>query len=206
MALANQHGYYYDMNKCIGCSACSIACKSENNTELDVNWRWVMEAEGGTYPDPTRHWFSMSCMHCDEPACLKACPFASMDSPGDSTTGNPNENAIVKRGINGDMDKDDGIVYIDSKHCTGCKRCVWACPYGAPQFNENTKKVEKCTLCKHRIDAGLEPACANTCVGKALSSDSISNIETANPSAVKEVTGLPSAGLTSPNIRIKDVP
>jgi anaerobic dimethyl sulfoxide reductase subunit B (iron-sulfur subunit) len=188
--VANQLGFYYDMTKCVGCSACVISCKSENNTDIDVNYRWVMTADGGAYPALSRHWFSMSCNHCDEPACLKACPF----------------DAIIKRGVNGDMDKDDGIVYIDADKCTGCKKCIWACPYGAPQFNENTKKVEKCVHCKHRIDAGLEPACVNTCIGRALGSDTIANIEAANPTAVKEVTGLPSAGLTLPNIRIKDVP
>jgi anaerobic dimethyl sulfoxide reductase subunit B (iron-sulfur subunit) len=200
MALANQQGFYYDMNRCIGCYSCSVACKAENNTDLEVDYRWVMEADGGAYPDPTRHYFSTACHHCDEPACLKACPFATMDDPGASTTRNPNENAIVKRGINGDMDKDDGIVYVDQQFCTGCKRCIWACPYGAPQFNERTNKVEKCTLCKHRIDAGLKPACVNTCVGKALDSGLISGF-----TGDTEVTGLPSSGLTLPNIRIKDI-
>ena len=69
--------------------------------------------------------------------------------------------AISKRGS-------DGIVLIDQEKCIGCKYCVWACPYGAPQWNEITQKVEKCTLCVERIDKGLQPACATTCVGKAL--------------------------------------
>ena len=62
----------------------------------------------------------------------------------------------------------DGIVLIDKEKCIGCKYCVWACPYGAPQVNEITGKVEKCTMCVHRTDRGLQPACAITCVGKAL--------------------------------------
>jgi anaerobic dimethyl sulfoxide reductase subunit B (iron-sulfur subunit) len=203
--MVDQHGFYYDMNKCIGCDTCTVACKSEMNTDRDVHYRWVMNMEGGTYPTPKRFWFSTACNHCDEPACLKACPFATMDDPGEPT-GNPDKNAIVKRGVNGDMDKADGIVYVDEEFCTGCKRCVWACPYGATQFNESTNKVEKCTLCKHLIDAGHSPACAASCITGALESDTMANIESAHPGVDDDITGLPSKGLTQPNTKVKKIP
>jgi len=82
---------------------------------------------------------------------------------------NPN-NVIIKR-------KTDGIVLINQETCIGCRYCIWACPYGAPQFNEETNKVEKCTFCVHRIDKGLKPACETTCVGRALHSGDMAEIE-----------------------------
>jgi anaerobic dimethyl sulfoxide reductase subunit B (iron-sulfur subunit) len=205
MAVTNQHGWYYDLERCIGCKACSVACKAENNTDVNTDWRWVMTVEGGTYPTPMRYFVSLACMHCEEPACLKACPLSTLDSPGATTTGNANNNAIVKRGINGDMNKDDGIVYIDDAVCNGCKRCISACPYGAPQFNEDTQRVQKCHLCMHRIDAGLKPACQNTCVGKALFADKLSKIDTDHASAPKEIRGFADPELTLPSIRFKKV-
>jgi len=154
----SQFGWKIDLVKCIGCHACAIACKAENNTypqqsplivkngrAVRVDYRRVINRDSGVYPRVSRIFVSMSCNHCAEPACLKSCPVG----------------AITKR-------ESDGIVLIDQELCIGCKYCVWACPYGAPQFNPNTKKVEKCTFCVHRIEAGLKPACVTTCVGRAL--------------------------------------
>ncbi len=147
-----QRGWEYDLTKCIGCHACVIACKMENNTYLPspgepgeaVNYRMVVLRESGFFPKPSRTFISMSCFHCKDPACLKSCP----------------ENAITK--------DSDGVVLIDEKKCTGCRRCEWACPYGAPQFNAKSGKVEKCHFCMHRINAGMEPACVQACPGRAL--------------------------------------
>lgn len=152
-----QLGWKIDLSKCIGCHACVVSCKAENNTypqqsplivkngrAVTVNYRRVITLDFGLYPRVSRLFVSMACNHCKEPACLKSCPAG----------------AITKR--------DDGIVLIDQELCIGCKYCIWACPYGAPQYNPNTKKVEKCTFCVHRIDAGLKPACVTTCVGRAL--------------------------------------
>ena len=155
-----QYGWKIDLRKCIGCHACAVACKSENNTDpqtspttmrngrvaLAVNWRDVLSVWKGRYPTPQLTFVTMSCNHCYDPACLKSCPVG----------------AISKRA-------QDGAVLIDQAKCIGCKYCVWACPYGAPQFNEITKKVEKCTMCVQRLDAGLQPACVTTCAGRALS-------------------------------------
>lgn len=144
-----QYGWRIDISKCTQCRACINACKFENNTTLDfnVNYRWIIFQEAGTYPDVKRTFFTLSCNHCQDPACLASCPV----------------DAITKRS--------DGIVLIDQDKCIGCRYCVWACPYGVPQFNEETQKVEKCTLCVHRIDAGLEPACVAACVGRSLAID-----------------------------------
>lgn len=156
-----QRGWMIDLDRCIGCHSCTVACKSEQNTAptrsplffksgniespAHLSYRQVVVTEGGTYPDVWRRFVTSSCNHCQEPACMKACPV----------------NAITKRAS-------DGIVLIDQDKCIGCKYCIWACPYGAPQWNELSKKVEKCTMCVDRIDKGLQPACATTCVGKAL--------------------------------------
>ncbi|RME22999.1 MAG: 4Fe-4S dicluster domain-containing protein [Deltaproteobacteria bacterium] len=148
-----QRGWHIDLTRCTGCNACTVACKFENNTYLPgpgekggpVNYRAVVKQEGGAFPNPVRRFISMSCMHCANPACLPACPVG----------------AISKRAS-------DGIVLIDENLCIGCRNCEWTCPYGAPQYNPKTGKVEKCHFCKDRIDAGLPPACVQTCVGDAL--------------------------------------
>lgn len=156
-----QKGWLIDLGKCIGCESCTVACKSELNTPpqgsplklkrgrleapVHTSYRWVVFRHGGAYPTPTLTFVTSACNHCKNPACLASCPV----------------NAIAKR-------ESDGIVLIDQDKCIGCQYCVWACPYGAPQWNENTKKVEKCTFCLHRQEKGLKPACVTTCVGRAL--------------------------------------
>lgn len=140
-----QVGWIIDLGKCVGCRACTVSCKMENNTLTDVNYRWVIERESGSYPNPNLTFVSVSCNHCTDPACLASCPV----------------DAITKRAS-------DGIVLIDEDACIGCKYCMAACPYGAPQFNPITLKVEKCTYCVQRADASLGPACARTCVGGAI--------------------------------------
>lgn len=138
-------GWIVDLTKCIGCHACYVACKAENRTPLRTDWRTVIMRESGRFPAVKREFISLSCHHCDEPACLKSCP-----------TG-----AITKRAS-------DGIVLIDQTKCNGCRYCVFACPYGAPRIDTDTAKVSKCTMCVHRVDAGLEPACVTTCLTGAI--------------------------------------
>jgi DMSO reductase iron-sulfur subunit len=137
-------GWLIDLTKCIGCHACYVACKAENRTPLRTDWRQVIMRERGTFPTVKHEFISLSCNHCDQPACLKSCPV----------------NAISKRA--------DGIVLIDQDRCIGCRYCVFACPYGAPRIDTDTGKVSKCTMCVHRIDAGLRPACEATCLTGAI--------------------------------------
>jgi Fe-S-cluster-containing dehydrogenase component len=102
-------------------------------------------------------------------------------------------NAISKR-------KSDGIVLIDQDKCIGCRRCIWACPYGAPRFNLTTKKAEKCTFCVHRIDTGLQPACVTTCVGDALHFGEMKEIQ-AMAGTSPTTDGLADILITGPNVR-----
>jgi len=185
-----QRGWFIDLGRCIGCQSCTVACKAEQNTApvvaplvfkgrniqrpLHVSYRWVVAREGGTYPNVTRSFVSSACNHCEDPACIKACP------------------------VKGISKRADGIVLIDQDKCIGCKYCMWACPYGAPQWNEMTQKVEKCTMCVERVDKGLEPACATTCVGKALTY--VENFNSSQ-SGANAPDGFANPVVTKPSIR-----
>lgn len=164
-----QIGFKFDPARCQGCRACVVACKQEMNTPDGVSYRHVLERWSGSYPSPKRGFISMACFHCEHPACLKACP----TSPDKTNYDNPS-NTIRKY-------SPYGIVLINQETCIGCKRCAAACPYGAPRFNPYTEKMEKCTLCAHRILADgsyttlrsspsgtWKPACVTTCPSKAL--------------------------------------
>ena len=132
-----------DVQKCIGCQACTLACimenaVPENSFRTIVSTYEVQEgAHTGTYMLPRL------CNHCEAPPCIPVCPVG----------------ATFKR--------DDGIVVVDGDRCVGCGYCVQACPYDARFINHDTGKADKCTFCAHRIDAGLLPACVETCVGGA---------------------------------------
>ncbi len=172
-----QFGWLIDLDKCTGCDTCTIACKSENNTRPlgspmpfknggdllpdQVSYRWVVKHESGVYPNPALTFVTSACNHCRHPACMASCPVSDANDPSNES------NAIFKRAS-------DGVVLINQSVCIGCKNCLQACPYGAPQFNTVTGKVEKCTLCIHRLydgdgqRTGFAPACVTSCVGNAL--------------------------------------
>jgi Fe-S-cluster-containing dehydrogenase component len=152
----------------------------------------VVKRETGTYPAAKANFVTSSCNHCADPACMAACP---VSNPNDPTNVN---NAIFKR-------VEDGVVLINETVCTGCKQCIVACPYGAPQFNSATKKVEKCTMCVHRLykdgkggeRTHLEPACVTSCVGNALRF--VENFSAAK-SGANAPDGFASAALTKPAV------
>ncbi len=171
-----RYGMVIDLLRCIGCQACTVACKAENSSKPGIFWNRVLDEEFGEYPAVRRMFLPRPCMHCKDAPCVEVCP-----------TG-----ASYRR--------EDGIVLVDYNKCVGCKYCIEACPYGARYFNKGKAGyygsvltpgeklgyeehelgvVEKCTFCVHRIERGLAlglkpgvdhaatPACVNVCVASA---------------------------------------
>jgi len=165
-----------DLRKCIGCSACTIACKAENHLPPGVVYRPVIEEEVGEYPNVTRNFLPRPCMQCDDPPCTSVCP------------------------VDATWKRDDGIVVIDYERCIGCRYCLSACPYSAryfdfgdfytddtpekqayeeaasPEYGKRWDREDKaspvgnarkCHFCIHRLDVGMLPACVTTCIGGA---------------------------------------
>lgn len=156
---AARWGMVIDLERCIGCNACTLACKSENGTPKGVLWARVLETEIGKYPNARREFLPVLCNHCANPPCVEVCPTGAT------------------------YQRSDGIVMQDYDVCIGCRYCMMACPYDVrffmdeiqryyeepnqyedetyAQFQVNT--VTKCIFCYHRVDQGLDPACVITC-------------------------------------------
>ncbi|MBI5779026.1 MAG: 4Fe-4S dicluster domain-containing protein [Planctomycetes bacterium] len=176
-----------DLRRCVGCEACTVACKVENNIPIDhsktagrkIMWQEVLTTEGGKYPHPNRKFVPRPCMHCENPSCVKVCPVGATY-----------------------QDKERGLVLQRYERCIGCRYCATACPYGVRYFNWSKPEspiyqadaknpnvetrykgiMEKCTYCVHRIkeaedraqregrdirDGEVQPACVLTCAGRA---------------------------------------
>lgn len=167
-------GMVIDLQKCVGCDSCTVACKVENRTPPGVSYNVVVEEEVGTFPNVKRVNVPRPCMQCDEPPCVSVCP------------------------VNATYKAEDGTVVIDADRCIGCRYCITACPYGARSFDFGETyademqgydqvqapewgvdrgergsykppvgTVRKCTFCMHRTARGEEPACVETCIGDA---------------------------------------
>lgn len=139
-----RYGFVIDNRKCIGCHACTTACKSENQVPLGVFRTWVKYTEQGEFPNTRRHFNVMRCNHCENAPCVTVCP----------------TKALFKR--------PDGIVDFDSSRCIGCKSCMQACPYDALYIDPFDNTAAKCNYCAHRVDLNLLPACVVVCPEKAI--------------------------------------
>ena len=158
--MAKRYGILVDIDSCIGCGICVVACKEENNLPPYTGDRpgtfglarnQVLQYSEGAFPDLSTYNFPLQCMNCANPPCVEACP----------------QNAISKN--------EDGVVLIARGKCDACvnqpggiKKCIPACPYGAIQFDEAKGVADVCTLCIHRISRGLEPACVRACYTDTL--------------------------------------
>ena len=138
-----------DLDRCVGCLACSAACKTVNNVPIGQFWNKTLrigpnpKVEGGQWPDIELYYLTVSCQHCDNPECVKVCP-----------TGASHKLA-------------DGTVQVDKLKCIGCQFCALACPYNVRYLNEAEKVIEKCTLCEQIISSGGTPQCCTQCGGRA---------------------------------------
>ncbi len=137
-------GFVLDSGSCIGCHACTVACKSEHDVPLGVNRTWVKYVETGSFPDTERHFSVMRCNQCDDAPCMAICPTSAL------------------------FRADNGVVDFDDGNCIGCKACINACPYDAIYINPATSTAHKCNFCNHRIEEGLEPSCVVVCPTQAI--------------------------------------
>ena len=139
-----RYGFALDQRTCIGCHACTVACKTEHEVPVGQFRTWVKYVDKGDYPSTTREFGVMRCNHCTDAPCVTICP----------------TQALFKR--------DDGIVDFDSDRCIGCKACMQGCPYDAIYIDDETHTAAKCNFCAHRIDQGLEPACVVVCPTESI--------------------------------------
>jgi Fe-S-cluster-containing dehydrogenase component/formate-dependent nitrite reductase membrane component NrfD len=139
-----RYAFVIDQSRCIGCHACSLACKSEHEVPLGSYRTWVKYVEKGLFPDVRRTFSVLRCNHCEEPPCVDICPVT----------------ALFRR--------DDGIVDFNRDICIGCKACMQACPYDALYIHPDRNTAEKCNFCAHRIEIQLEPPCATVCPAEAI--------------------------------------
>jgi Fe-S-cluster-containing dehydrogenase component/formate-dependent nitrite reductase membrane component NrfD len=139
-----RYGFVIDQRRCIGCHACTVACKEENRVPLGAFRTWVKYVERGHYPDTRRYFSVLRCNHCDDAPCVTICPTV----------------ALYRR--------PDGIVDFDGERCIGCKSCMQGCPYDALYIDPATQTAAKCNYCAHRIEVGLEPACVIVCPEQAI--------------------------------------
>jgi Fe-S-cluster-containing dehydrogenase component len=173
-----QLGFALDQRSCIGCHACTVACKVEHGVELGVFRTWVKYIEEGAFPDVSRNFAVMRCNQCTDAPCVTICPVKS----------------LYKR--------EDGIVDFDPERCIGCKACMNACPYDALYVEPHSGTAAKCNFCAHRVDQGLKPACEVVCPTNAIISgdlddpaSELSRLLADTPSAVRA----PEQG-TGPNV------
>ena len=139
-----RYGFVIDQNRCIGCHACTVACKEEHNIALGVNRTWVKYIEKGRYPDTRRHFAVLRCNHCDDAPCIEICPTVSL------------------------FRRPDGIVDFDNERCIGCKSCMQACPYDALYIDPERNTAAKCNFDASRVEMGYKPACEVVCPTQAI--------------------------------------
>lgn len=133
-----------DLRKCVGCDACTVACRTEWDVPLGHGRTWVRHTGvEGEFPNLLSSFYVQQCNHCDNPACIDPCPTGAT------------------------YQLENGIVRVDPEVCIGCGYCVEACPYDARFINPVTKKVDKCDFCESRLKEGLQPACVVTCTANA---------------------------------------
>ena len=149
-----KYGFIIDNRKCIGCHACTTACKSEHDVAIGVNRTYVKQVEKGEFPNTRRIFSVMRCNHCSDAPCVEICPVEALYT------------------------RDDGIVDFDNNRCIGCKSCMQACPYDALYIDPDNRTAAKCNYCAHRVEVGRAPACVEVCPEHAIIAGDMENPNT----------------------------
>jgi len=132
-----------EVNKCVGCADCVVACQTENNVPIGYSRDWIVERVRGEYPNLNLHFETQRCNHCEDTPCVRTCPTGA---------------SFVIEG---------GIVKVTHNECIGCGACIESCPYDA-RFQHPDGFVDKCTFCHHRLEKGQLPACVEVCPTKCM--------------------------------------
>lgn len=186
-----QYGFYFDSTRCTGCKTCEIACKDYNDLGTDILFRRVYDIEGGSWNTAedgtwTRDSFvyhvSNSCNHCENPACMAACPVG----------------AYTK-------DEETGLVLYDSEACIGCGACVEACPYDAPRLDPALNIARKCDGCASRVAEGKNPVCVDACLLRCLFFGDLEELR-AEYGDEANIVPLPDASETGPSLVVRPCP
>lgn len=173
-----QWGFFFDQTRCTACQTCAVSCKDWHDVPAGpASWRRVRTREEGRFPQVAVSHLSLSCLHCARPACRDACP----------------THAITKR-------RDNGVVVVDRAKCLpGCRLCLAACPYEAPQYRDGATPMEKCDLCLERIVAGENPICVDSCPMRALSAGPLRELRQRYGRATA-APGFPDPAATRPSL------
>ena len=182
-----QYGFYFDSDRCTGCKTCELACKDYKDLGTDVNFRRIYEYTGGTWnqqldgcwhQDVFAYYMSISCNHCENPACTAVCPTGAMHK------------------------NEDGFVIVNEETCIGCRYCNMACPYDAPQYDAQKGHMTKCDGCYSRVKAGQKPICVDACPLRALDFAPIDELR-AKYGEQASIAPLPPAEITHANLVVK---
>ena len=159
--IGKRYAMAIDTRRCVGCSACSLACKAENAVPSEGLRCWVETETRGTFPNLAMEIHSERCEQCSNAPCVSNCPTgASHYAKG-------------------------GVVLVDHDLCTGCKACVAACNYGARYIHPDGY-ADKCTFCLHRVENGKQAACVENCPTRALTLGDTNDPESAIARLLRE--------------------